>query len=100
LGTSLLPVKARMASSLRISVGAIWVKTQTLTLLNQFQSVTVEEVHIDLRFLGCNDLITHYLVLFLVLLDLLLRQLTLLSFDDPLKSLLVINRLLRAHYPK
>ena len=44
-----------------------------LTLLNQFQSVTVEEVHIDLGFFGRNDLIAHYLVLFLVLLNLLLR---------------------------
>ena len=71
-----------------------------LTLLNQLQSVTVEEVHIDLGFLGCYDLVTHYLVLFLVLLDLLLRELALLSFDYPLKSRLVIYRLLGAHYPK
>ena len=71
-----------------------------LTLLNQLQSVTVEEVHIDLGFLGCYDLVTHYLVLFLVLLDLLLRELALLSFDYPLKPGLVIYRLLGAHYPE
>ena len=62
--------------------------------------MTVEEVNIDLLFFGRNDLIAHYLVLYLVLLDLLLRQLTLLSFDRPLKPGLVIYRLLRAHYPK
>ena len=70
-----------------------------LTLLNQFESVTVEEVNIDLGFLGCYDFVSHYLVLFLVLLDLLLRELALLSFDYPLKSGLVIYRLLGAHYP-
>ena len=59
--------------------------------------MTIEEIHVNLGFLGCYDLITHDLVFFLVLLDLLLRQLTLLSFDDPLKSLLVIHRLLGAH---
>ena len=71
-----------------------------LTLLNQLQGVTVEEVNIDLGFLGRSDLIAHYLVLFLVLLDLLLRQLPLLSFDYPLKPGLVIYRLLGAHYTK
>lgn len=63
-----------MANSLKISLGALGFKNYNLTLLDQLEGMLVEEVDINLAFLGGEYFLTHYLIFFLVFLDLLLRH--------------------------